>query len=476
MLLPVQSVRVIHPFQEAVSHINSRIVLKNPVHHSSLRQIVFSSCSIFMVIYMISYREACEIILDSVSVLDTEKRETFNCDGQVLASDIYSDYSLPLQVCASQDGYAVRAADTAGFGNNGPVVLRVIGTARAGSVPESIVVPGTAVRIMTGSLLPEGADCVIRLEDTDEPELRKETEDGSDSHIRLTGLARAGDNCVRPGENIIAGTLVAGKGTLIGPHHISVLMAVGRRELEVVRRPVMAVISTGDELVTPGRPLMPDKTYNSNTSAIAALVRQYGGTAKVLGVARDYEISILTKFRKGAAADAVITSGGSSKGDFDLVGTVLEKIGRVKLSHVNMAPGASFTFGIIDKLPNMPQVPLFALSGHPSGCMVDFELFVRPAMLKMRGLRDTGSPFVEAVAEDAFTARKLVDFFRWSVLRKVNGEYRVNLNDEDRPGVLASIARANSLAVIPEGAGVRKGDTVRVFPLKWCSEYQPGLP
>jgi len=424
---------------------------------------------------MVSYAWALKTVLDNFRVLAVEEREVYNCGGQVLAEDIYSDYSLPLKDCAAQDGYAVKASDIQGASKNKPINLRVIETVRAGSLPVNPVEPGTAIRIMTGAVLPEGADCVIRFEDTDEPENKNRPNVNSPSQVKIQAAGTPDTNVRKAGTNIAKGSLVLPKGTVIGPNQISVLIAIGKAIIKVIRRPVLAVISTGDELISPGRPLSPDKSYNCNTSAVGAMVKHYGGTPQILGVARDYETSILAKIRRGLGAAAIITSGGVSKGDFDLVRKVLEKFGEVRLSRIRMGPGASFTFGIINKLPKTAPVPVFALAGPPAGCMINFETLVKPAILKMKGLTALYNPAIEATVEDSIETKIPMDFVKWTILRKENGEYRVSLNGSDNSGILVSMAQANSLTIIPEGTEVKKGDKVKVYPLDWCQEYKPGL-
>ena len=231
---------------------------------------------------------------------------------------------------------------------------------------------------------------------------------------------------------------------------------------------MVAIIATGDELMKLGRPLRPGKVYNSNALALEALVKHYGGTPQMLGIARDNESSVLANLKKGLAADAIITSGGVSRGDYDLVRLVLEKVGKVVFSRVKMAPGASFAFGLAHRSggdEKVDSVPVFALSGPPSGCIINFETFVRPALFKMRGFADLNHPVVEAIAEDSVSGRKSMTTIKWTHLNKVEGKYRVQLNAAG--GLLVSMANANSLAVIPEGTEIGIGDKVSVWPLDW---------
>ncbi len=421
---------------------------------------------------MLNIDEALKTVLENISTLETEEKESYNCAGQVLAEDTFSDLNLPMKDSATQDGYAVRSADTVNASKNQPVNLRINETIRAGSLPEYIVEAGTAARIMTGSILPEGADCVIRFEDTDEPPNKNGPNSNNPSHVKVFSPGRPGTNIRKQGSNISRGTLVLPKGTIIGPNHISVLMSIGKASIKVIRRPVIAVIATGDELVSPGRPLTPEKSYNSNTAAVGSMITYYGGTPLILGIARDYETSILAKMRRAQSADAIITTGGVSRGDFDLVRLMLQKVGQVKFARIRMGPGASFAFGIITKLPGTQSLPVFALSGPPTGCLINFEMLVKPALFKMKGIAPVKDACIEAIAEDSLDGKRPMAFVKWTELKKENGEYRVCLNTSESIGTMIPIARANSLAIIPEGAEIKKGDRVKVYPLDWCKKNE----
>jgi molybdopterin molybdotransferase len=328
---------------------------------------------------------------------------------------------------------------------------------------------------MTGSILPEGADCVVRFEDTDEPQNKNGPNNNNPEEVKIYVAATPGTNVKKSGSNVVKGSMLLPQGTMIGPNHISVLMSIGKMTTKVIRRPVVAIISTGDELINPGLPITPEKVYNCNTAVVSAMVSQYGGIPQVLGIARDYETSILAKMRKGIKSDAIITSGGVSKGDYDLVRLVTEKFGEVKFSRINMGPGASFAFGIITRLANSgthKPIPLFALAGPPTGCVINFETLVRPAILKMMGVSMLDHPAVEALSDDSISDKKSMSWVKWTSLRWENGEYHVRLNDFDKAGMLKSMARGNSLTIIPEETVIRKGDKIKVLVLDWCREYQ----
>ncbi len=419
---------------------------------------------------MTAYVEAVRIILEHTHPLETEEKALFDSVGQVLAEDVFSDSDIPQTNRAVFDGYALRATDIETASRANPVALRIVGAIRAGFMPTRTVTAGTALRIMTGSVLPQGADCVIRFEDTDEPLEKSGPNPASPKMVRVFVAEKTGTNIGPAGFSARKGALVVPKGSLIGPAQISALTTLGERRVKVIRRPTVAIAATGDELVSPGRPLSPAQVYNSNAGAIAALVAHFGAIPKILGVARDREASLAAKLRRGLNADAVITTGGVSKGDYDIVRLSLGRLGEMLFSGIAMGPGASVAFGVADASPGSgPSVrkPVFALSGPPSGALINCETLVRPSLLRMRGLRDVTHPVIEAESTDSMPRKTPKAFVRWTRLAKVNGSYRVTLNPPEGMGPLASMASANSLTIIPEGTVVKAGDRVEVLPLDW---------
>jgi molybdopterin molybdotransferase len=418
---------------------------------------------------MLSYEEAVQKVLEHTRTMESEERPLLDCLGLVAARDVYSGFDLPMAATSGPDGYAVRSADIKGAGRNNPVTLKIIETVKAGSLPKKTITPGTATRIMTGSVVPDGADCVVRFEDTDEPEGKNGPRERSPSEARVYVAASAGTNIRGVGSSVGKGTLILSKGTVIGPARISSLITCGTDRVKVIRRPVVAVIATGDELVDPGMPLRPGKAYNSNATAVAALVTHFGGIPMMLGIARDTEASTMAKLKKGLMADAIITSGGVSMGDYDLVRRTLGKVGEVIFSRIKIVPGAAVAFGTVNRARDKNgSIPMFALAGPPSGCLINFEILVRPALLKMRGFTELDHPTVEAIALDSISGRKPKAFVRWTSLTGTKGKYRVELNVAEEIGALASMAKANSLTIVPEGAVVNAGDMVEVLPLDWC--------
>ncbi len=421
---------------------------------------------------MTTYEIALEKVLETVHCLGFEEKLLGKCAGQICAEDVYSGLNLPARDTSMPDGYAVRSADTRNASRDNPTILRVSATLRAGYLPKNSVEPGTAVRIMTGSVMPDGADCVIRFEDTDEPQNKNGPNCNRVFDVRIFREEKPGANIRPAGSHIRQGMLILPKGTLLGPAQISALASVGKAKVTVIRRPTIAVIATGDELTKLGTSLSPGKSYDCNTPAIKSFIVHCGGLPRLLGIARDSQPLLLARIQKAMALrpDAIITSGGVSKGDFDLVRLVMEEIGQVLFSRIDMGPGASISFGRIDRPSHngrQQSIPLFALSGPPSGCMINLETLVRPALLKMRGFALTGHHAVEAVAADAAPHRISKTFVRWTSLENINGQYRVTLNPGDQFS-LARMATANSIAIIPEATTVNPGDRVQVLPLDWA--------
>ncbi len=437
---------------------------------------------------MKTYQEALQEVIASVHVLEVEERPLLGCVGQAVAEDVVARRSLPPLDLAGPDGYAVRSADIAGASAEHPVTLRVVGTTRAGFISKHVLSEGTAVRIMTGSPLPAGADCVVRFEDTDEPGDKNGPSPRPCPEVKVFVAGGPGAN-VRPAGGIVReGTLVLPRGTGIGPAQIAVLGTLGIARVRVARRPTVAIISTGDELVGLGRPIAPGKSYDSNSGALAALVAHYGAVPKRLGIARDTEASLTTKIKKAMSADAIITSGGVSKGDYDLVRLVAGKLGKVVFSRINMGPGASFAFGLLDRPAGAGDertVPLFALSGPTVGCLNNLELLVRPALLKMMGFTDLAHPVVEAVAADAVLDKNPMDTVKWTYLDITggagisarpgpagrsgysDGRAVVTMNATAEHGPLVTMALADSLVIVPAGREIAPGDKMDVLPLDW---------
>ncbi len=421
---------------------------------------------------MISVEQALDKVLSNINVLGEEDRQILECLGQVLAQDIYSDIDVPPQDNSAMDGYALRAFDIKGANRSNPRVLRVIDMIAAGDQPAKVVEPATAVRIMTGAPIPQGADSVIAFEDTDEND-RTVSTTGFPPEIGILMEEKVGANIRKAGESIRKGALVLAKGTLLRPSEIGLLASLGRSAVRVIRRPKVAILATGDELTGLGEPLAKGKIYNSNTYSVAAQVTRDGGIPKILGIALDNEASVVSKISQGLDADLLITIGGVSMGDYDVVKNVLAKQGEIVFWKVRSKPGKPLAFGTLKRSGTgiVQNVPHLGLAGNAVSCMVNYELFVRPAILKMMGKRNLAKPTVEAIIENNIINDDGRRVFARVIVEKRDGQYYARLTGPQGSGILTSMALANGLAIVPEEkTQVNKGDRLQVMMLDWCQE------
>ncbi|MBN1136222.1 MAG: molybdopterin molybdotransferase MoeA [Anaerolineae bacterium] len=410
---------------------------------------------------MISVEEALAEILSHVRPLEPERVPILEALSRVLAEEIVSDIDIPPFDNSAMDGYAVRVADVAGA----PVHLTVRGSVAAGYVTAARLEPGTAIRIMTGAPMPDGADAVVPFEDTSDADRSKEARlavPATEIEVRIPAKPR---DHVRPaGEDLRRGEQVMALGRVIRAQEIGVLASLGRATVLVHRRPRVAILATGDELLEVHEPLAPGKIRNSNEYTNTALVTRTGGVPIRLGIARDTAGELTAKIREGLAqgADLFLTSGGVSVGDYDVVKDVLGAEGRMQFWQVNMRPGKPLAFGL---LPG--GVPLIGLPGNPVSAMVSFEQFARPAILRMLGHADLTKPTIRAITDDPLTTSGRRTYTRVIVTHR-EGRYHARTTGEQGSGILTSMARANGLAVVPEGVDyLPAGSEVTVQMLDW---------
>lgn len=417
---------------------------------------------------MITIEEALERILSLVSVLPAEEKHPLNALGQVLDEDITAAFDIPPLDNTSMDGYAVRTADTAGASESSPRELRVIGEVAAGYVYDGEVTPGTAVRIMTGAPIPRGADGVVPFEETDEPLDRapEQTREVA-ATVRVFKQAKPGANIRPAGQDVRTGDIVVNRGTVLRPQEIGVIASVGRDRVRVILRPVVAVLSTGDELLEPGQPREGARIYDANAYSVAALVQRYGGVPQLLGIAKDTFEALTAKIHEGLDADMLVTSAGVSKGDYDIVKDVLAREGEVAFWTVAVKPGKPLAFGAFEK--DGRRIPHIGLPGNPVSSIVAFELFGRPAILKMMGKTDYRRPIVRATAEDRIEKRGDPRvYLARCVVTERDGRYYARLTGEQGSGILTSMIRANALTIIPADIDVvEPGEEIDVLMLDW---------
>jgi len=424
---------------------------------------------------MISVDEALERILNYVSVLEPEEKPILEALSQVLAEDVIAPFNIPPLDNSAMDGYAVQAASTVGASRSSPVELQVVGELAAGYVFEGEVTPGTAVRIMTGAPVPRGADAVVPFEETEEAAHKAPTTARRiDEGVRILTEARPGSNIRRAGEDIREGQRVLAKGVVLRPAEIGVLASIGRVMAKVVRRPVVAVLSTGDELVEVGQPLPPGRIYDSNVYSLAALIERYGGIPKVLGIATDTVEALVDKIHQGLDADMLLTSAGVSRGDYDMVKDVLAREGEIDFWTAAMKPGKPLAFGFFRS--GQRRIPHIGFPGNPVSSMISFELFARPAILKMMGKTHWQKPAIRAIAKERIVNRDDPRrYFARCVVSEEGGRYYASLTGPQGSGILSSMAAANALTVIPEDVDVvEPGEEITVMMLDWSQGEEWG--
>lgn len=416
---------------------------------------------------MIPVEEALEKILDNVSTLESESKPIMECLGQVLAEDAYSNVTIPPLDNSAMDGYAVQWESIKGASESNKIELEVIGEVAAGYIYEGEVIPGTAVRIMTGAPVPDGADTVVQFEHTDEEDRKNMPR--SLNEIGILREPEKGRNVRKSGEDVAKGDAVLMKGTVLRPQEIGVLASLGYAEVKVVRRPVIAIMATGDELVDVGQTLPPGKIYNSNAYSTAAQVLRYGGIPRILGIGADNREALSGMIIKAMDADMLLTSGGVSMGDYDIVKEVLADHGSIGFWSVYMKPGKPLAFGILEH--EGKKVPHLGFPGNPVSSMVTFEQFARPAILKMLGKTDFEKPSVKAISESRFKNTDGRRVYARGIVEKRDGKYYVRSTGHQGSGILTSMTKANGLVIVPENTnGVQEGDEVMVQMLDWEGE------
>lgn len=399
---------------------------------------------------MLSVAQARQRILDQVGRLAAEDVPLREAAGRVLAEEVRATTDVPGFTNSAMDGYAVLARDVAAAGPANPVRLPLRGEVRAGVAPPHPLQAGTAIRIMTGAPVPAGADAVVRVEDTAE-------EDGA---VLIRASVSAGTSLRAAGSDLRAGDLVAAPGRVVSPGVIGVCAAAGRTSLRCLRRPSVMVLTTGDELRDVGEPLEPGQIVNTNRYTLAAAVEEAGGLVLDAGVARDEREQIAAALRQAAAADLVISSGGVSMGAYDLVRDLLAQEGRIDFWQVALRPGKPLAFG------SVRGVPLIGLPGNPVSSLVAFELFARPALLKMQAREDRERPRLWARTEDALSGPPHLEQYFRGVARRQDDGISVRLTGDQGSHVLRSMADANCLVILPLKTGqIPAGGRVEIIEL-----------
>jgi molybdopterin molybdotransferase len=400
---------------------------------------------------MISVRDALDRVLQGLPRLGGEQVALAAARGRVLAAAIQAPRDVPPFRNSAMDGYAVRAADVTGAGPQRSVRLRVLETVGAGAVATQPVRAGTAIRIMTGAPTPEGADAVVRVEDTRE----------AGEEVEIQAGVAAGANIRHPGEDMRTGETVLEPGRMLRAADIGLIASLGLPMVRVARRARVAIISTGDELVEVGEPLGPGQIVNSNAYTLAAAVEEAGGEAVCMGIVRDQPELIRAAFSEAVTADMVLSTGGVSVGSFDYVRRILAEIGyEERFWKVAQKPGKPLTFGLCGR------APVFGLPGNPVSSLVCFYLYVLPALRTMMGFSRVHLPSAAATLTE--TLRKvagLTEFVRCS-LEGPPEDYRARSTGTQSSGALRSLSLGDGLIVGPSDAEVlQAGARVRVVML-----------
>ncbi len=400
---------------------------------------------------MLTVEEARERILASFQALQpVEEVPLAAALGRVLAEDAVAGEPLPPFANSAMDGYAVRSEDTTGAASGNPVRLRLAGEVPAGRLYEGRVEAGEAVRILTGAPLPDGADAVIQQELTDV----------LDGWVALEQPVPSGTNVRDAGSDVRPGALLAPAGAELGPAEIALLAALGVHPVRVRRRPDVAILSTGDELAPLGETPGPGQIHESNSSYLIAAVLRAGGQPRPLGIAHDREEELRAKLEQARGADLILSSGGVSVGDYDLVKQILAEQGNIEFWRVRMRPGKPLAFG------RLGETPLLGLPGNPVSAAVTFELFGRPAIRRMLGARQVERPLVEVVLAGEDIARGDRRHYVRARLASENGVLTAYPTGAQGSHIISSLQGATAYLVIQEGEGsVRKGEHVRALLL-----------
>lgn len=409
---------------------------------------------------MNSVIQAQEIILQHVQRHGIESVPINQALGRVLAEDVSSNRNHPPYDVSAMDGYAIRCADTAEATRDNPIVLKVVDDIRAGSAPKCAIGMGEASMIMTGAPVPDGADAVIKVEETSRRSHKgrhSKQEHGPD--VDIWAESKPDDNIRPMGENLKLGDTVARAGDAIRPAEVGILAMVKKAQVQVYRQPTVAILSNGDELEDIDEPFDAAKIPNANSYTVMAQLQAIGIKPVILGIARDTRAQLEEKLLEGLKYDVLIISGGVSVGHHDFVRPTLTDLGiTMHFWRVAMRPGHPMAFGTTAK------TSVFALPGNPVASMVCVEEFVVPAIRKMMGFTRLFRPTVEAVVGRSVKDREgRLHFMRATLEKHEGGENVVTSVGAQGSGILMSMVNADALMIVPaNSAGLSEGERVRV--------------
>jgi molybdopterin molybdotransferase len=401
---------------------------------------------------MISVEEALERILAQITPLPVTSVPLPQALGLVLAEDVIAQEDIPPFANSAMDGFALLSKDSQPRDGQ-PPRLRITGEVAAGYVADHAVEEGTTMRIMTGAPVPPGADTVIQVELT-----RSENPEW----VEIQQAVPPGNNIRPAGEDMRRGQKILSRGSEIGPWEIGVLATLGWATVPVIQRPRVAILSTGDEVIDVSEPLSPGKIRNSNGYLLEAAAQRVGAEPHRLGVARDTIESLREKFSDAVTYDLIITSGGVSVGDFDLVKDIMREQGEINFWRINMRPGKPVAFGQIG------GVLLLGLPGNPVSAAVTFELFARPVIRKMMGHTRLFRPQIEVLVEDGVSDVAMRRHYVRARVEWRDGRFVAHTTGNQGSHITTSLLNANALVIVPEGGvEVHPGDTAKAIMLDW---------
>ena len=384
---------------------------------------------------LLPVESALHVVLAGVRPLGTERVALTEVFGRVIAEDIVAGRDVPPWDNSGVDGYAVVAEDVGQATPDRPASLTLVEEIPAGGMPIQSIRRGTAARIMTGAPMPSGADAVVMVEDTS----------SQGERVLVQTPVERGESVRKRGQDVREGAVVVTPGRRARAVEVGMLASVGCLGVTVGRRPRVGILATGDELADAGEPPRPERIFNTNSYAIAAQVVEAGGIPLLLGIARDTPDALRAKLSGRDGFDTLVVCGGMSVGKFDFVKDVLAELGMVMdFWRVAMKPGSPMAFGRVG------TQPVFGLPGNPVSAMVTFELFVRPALLRMAGCRELGRPIVIAELSETIEKPKGKTHFIRGIVRREGDRLRVGSTGGQDSGVLTSMVRANGLIVLPQ--------------------------
>jgi molybdopterin molybdotransferase len=391
---------------------------------------------------LLSVREALDVLLKEFQPLGLEQEDIATAYQRVLGEDVRAEIDLPTFNNSSMDGFAVRSQDTVMAAQTSPIELQVVADIPAGSFPTGRLEAGQAMRIMTGAPLPEGADAVIPIENTDFQFRNPEVTAPESVHIFQS--SKPGD-FIRPrGQDIHRGEVVLSAGKVLRAQEIGLLATLGFQQVRVFRKPRVALVSTGDEIKPVGEKLTPGKIYDSNSYTLSALVQQANGVPMHLGIVPDRYEAVKTTLDEAVNkhVDLIISSAGVSVGAFDFVRQVVEAYGKLNFWRVKMRPGKPLTFGWYQ------DIPFIGLPGNPVSAFVGFQVFIQPAMRRMLGLAGDGRVIRKAILAEAVESDGRESYLR-AIVSQAGGGLTARLTGHQGSGNLRSLVQANAFLIIP---------------------------